>query len=267
MAATQKSRPAAFDRKHQWSVLVMATLVLLLMAPVTDASATGARSPGLRHCRDLTVGSLDVVSIRANYGCRSARRNLKRLLRGGIGALPARKSSRGRWSCRKQGRTRICKRSRRGTFTLRIVFRTPSPDPTVVKPNSQPPAPPPAPPPPAPVPPPSPTPAPQDCLDLWNPYTSHAFQDDGYHFYVDHGVRKGWVFHMTDGTDRCAVIFVVPSFDYEYGTDGETVNKTGTGWILMNHSDAFGDQAFNIQKQAYDRANVSLNSLGAIAAL
>ena len=233
--------------------------ILLLGAPTPAVAAQGSHS--LRHCRAVQVGTVKAVHVKANYRCRSARKDLKRLLRRGVAALPARKTALGRWSCRKEGSTRICKHVPRGRPTLRIRFTTSS---TVHQKSKPPPAGSPAP---SPQPSPRPAPAPQDCLDLWNASGSHAFADDGYHFYVDHGIRQAWVFHMTDGTGRCAVIFVVPPTDYEYGTDGETENTARNGWILMDSTAAFGAEAVEVQTQARDNANASLSSLGTIAAL
>jgi hypothetical protein len=260
-------------RRVAWCVLAVAALALLSAS--TQARDAGAQGRSvLRHCRGVRVGTVEAVHVRASYRCSSARKDLKSLLRRGVATLPARKTALGRWRCRKDGATRICKRARRGRRTSRILFRTastvrqkaqaPSPDSVAPSPESPPPG---SGAPPTPTP---PKPAPQDCIDLWNASDSHAFAQDGYHFYLDHGIRKGWVFHMSDGTGRCAVIFVDPPSDpyyYEYGTDGETENKARNGWILMDSNDAFGAHAVEVQTQARENANVSLSSLGTIAPL
>jgi hypothetical protein len=244
--ATSGSQLVVHGHKVGWSLLVVVGLGILSFGTPSPAAAAQDR-PTLRHCREVRTGTVKAVRVRASYRCRSARTDLKSLLRQGIALLPARKTALGGWSCRKQSSIRICKKQRRRS-TLRISFRTGS---TVAKesPGSK---------------------APQECLDLWNASPSHAFPDDGYHFYVDHGIRQAWVFHMTDGTDRCTVIFVVPPTDpyyYEFGADGETENKARNGWILMNSPDAFGGYAVEVQTQAPGNANASLGSLGTITPL
>jgi hypothetical protein len=255
----REAPPVAHVRRLGSSLAVVA-LGFLLAGAVSPADAAQGRSD-LRHCRQVRVETTKAVHITASYRCRSARKDLKALLRQGVASLPARKTALGRWRCRKEGSTRICKQVRRGRPALRILFRT-----ATVRQNSQPPPtgpPPPKPPPPKPAP-------PQDCLDLWNASGSHAFANDGYHFYWDHGIRQAWVFHMTDGTQRCAVIFVVPSTDpyyYEFGTDGATENSARNGWIPMQSTEAFGGRSVEIQTQATDNANASLSSVGTIAPL
>jgi hypothetical protein len=216
-------------------LLAIAAMAPLLTALIGERAAATGQSGQLRRCQDLNVGTLHVFRIRTNYRCVYAHEALRRLLRDGVSGLPARKASRGAWACRKQGSTRICTKlpRRHRATTSRILFRT---EPTV----------------------------PQDCLDLWNAQASHAFQDDGLHFYVDHGVRKGWVFHTPDGSlQLCAVIFVVPVSDWEYGTDGEVTAPNG-GWQLMNY---FFGQSIALQNQAPDHANVSLDPSGKLARL
>jgi hypothetical protein len=230
-------------------------------------AGAAVRPPRLRHCGSLDVGSVHVSKIRANYACAAARNALRRLLSDGIDSLPKASSTRSRWVCHKYGARRICKqRSRRRVdVARRIVFRAstvhaesgPAPAPT------PPPAPAPAP---APTPGPQKTPPPQDCLDYWNALASHNFPDDGMHFYVDHNIRQGWVFHMTDGTSRCAVVFVDPASDpypWEFGTDGEVRDTNGT-WLLMN--EVFPN-AIEVQGQAPANANVSLDATGNLTSL
>lgn len=218
----------------------LAIPLLLLAAPGQAPAA--ARSAKLHTCKELRVGTLRVYGVRANYPCSRARPALRRLLRNGVGALPARKSSRRKWACGRHGSFRVCTRpaSRKAAPTRRIRFRT-----ATTKP---------APPPP---PPPTITPPPQDCLDLWN--GDPMALNDGLHFYTDHNVRKAWVFHTSDG--RCAVVAAVPSDDpypAEYGTDGDVTKPSG-GWIYIN--------SFTWQDQAPAHANVSLAPDGKIAPL
>jgi hypothetical protein len=104
--------------------------------------------------------------------------------------------------------------------------------------------------------------APKECLDLWNAAESHAFPDDGKHFYVDHKARQAWVFRLADGTNRCAVIIVVATSDWEYGLDGEVGRLDGAGWRLMN---SVFPNVYTMQARAAERANASLDPNGKLA--
>jgi hypothetical protein len=204
---------------------------------IVTPAVSQARVGNLRQCRDLEVTGVLVSRIRANFRCADARRALRGLLRGGIASLPVRRAGRRAWGCRKRGTTRICtKRTRSGAPMRRITFtarakRDPPPKPA----------------------------APQECIDGWNADEANAAQY-GVHFYADHGIRSGWVF-LVDV--RCAVVFVVPVSDPEYGTDGE-VGVPGGGWELMDR--AFSDP-YAIQRQAADNANVALDPAGKLTAL
>jgi hypothetical protein len=111
---------------------------------------------------------------------------------------------------------------------------------------------------------PPPPPAPQACLDLWNALDSHAFQDDGKHFYADHQARKAWVFYVPNNASLCAYIFVVSTSDFEYGLDGEAGALDLSGWQLMDS--VFADP-YATQRKAVDSANTSLDANGKLAPL
>lgn len=216
----------------------MASLAIaLLLGAAAEQAPAAPGSAKLHACKELRVETLRVYRVRATYSCKSARQALRRLLRNGVAALPARKSGSRKWGCGRREASRVCaKPARRKAAALRILFRT-----ATIKP--------------APPPPPQITPAPQDCLDLWN--GDPTAPTDGAHFYSDpHNVRKAWVFHTSDG--RCTVVFVVPSSDPEYGTDGK-VTKPGGGWTYIN--------SFEWQDQAPANANASLAADGKIAPL
>ena len=240
-------------------LLVIAGVAVALAGVTSELGLAKAPAGRVRHCKGLDVGNLQVWRLRTNGSCSSARSTLRRLLARGIGGLPVHKTSRSAWVCGKRGSTRFCRKSARAhgeSVVVRIVFRLRARSDGSGAPPTPPPSPPPAPP--------GVVPAPQECLDFWNADTSHAFIDDGLHFYADHNVRKAWVFHAPEGQlEVCAVIFVVLVTDPEYGTDGEVRKLTGE-WQLMNYY--FGDPVAK-QGEAPDHANASLDASGKLAPL
>lgn len=112
---------------------------------------------------------------------------------------------------------------------------------------------------------------PQSCLSSWNSETEP--RTSGQHTYDDHGARQAWI-HLAEvppdnpripGEETCAVIFVVPPSDIEYGNVGEVVGRGG--WTPMRAL-APGDPALlrEIQAAAGGEANAILFPDGTLQA-
>jgi hypothetical protein len=230
---------------------VACALGLVAAWGAVPAEASRARVR-LHACSGFETGSVRVNWLKTDSRCGSARHVLRTLLADGLGGLPKPKAHSGKWGCRKSDANRVCKRSprRRPGARHRIVFHAERIAPI------------------RPPPPPGGLPAEvQACVEMWNGDTL-ASGYYGVHFYepppTGHAIRQGWVFKTSSQPSRCAVVFVVPATDAEYGDDG-LVGVPGDGWDSMLAF--FGGQAPQIQGQAAANANVSLDSAGRIAAL
>ena len=216
----------------------------------TSGSAARARGH-LVQCSGFTAKTVKVTRLRSNFGCVHARAVLRGLLKQGISSLPSKTRRKGRWGCKRSGADRVCTRYRsRPHRPRRVLFRAA----TVAKP----------PPPPPPV-----ADIVQQCIDIWNADGANR-ATYGFHFYADHKIREAWVSTVPNSVNpailRCAVIFVVPPDDpytNEYGKDGEVRTSSGGGWELMDV--IFGDSAVQIQQQAPQNVNASLQADGSLA--
>jgi hypothetical protein len=208
---------------------------------VASASASGQASR-VHRCPSFDVGSLHVAGISTNSHCATARKTIRRLLRHGVNGLPARKATRRKWGCRNRGSKHVCKKlGRTRSGTVSVSFTAQPVDPRA---------------------------APADCIGLWNADAAFIARY-ALHFYLDHGVRRGWALHWADGQRQvCVVVFVDPDpSDVEYGTLGG-VNRPAVGWVLMGGpmDNLIGDP-IGTQIKAPANANVSLDASGKIAPL
>jgi hypothetical protein len=80
----------------QAGVLLTLGLVLAIASWAGPASGTHL---GYKPCRDMTFRRASVNHVKSNFGCRGARRVLRRLLAHGISALPRPTRKVGRWGC------------------------------------------------------------------------------------------------------------------------------------------------------------------------
>jgi hypothetical protein len=213
----------------------------------------------MHACAGFKAGSIAVSRVKTNARCGYARKVIRTLLRNGVDGLPKAKASSRRWSCRKRGTLRVCKKAGRVGKVSKISFLPKDSSPVGQKGGTPPPPPPP----------PTNPPAPQVCLDLWNTYES-TIPNLGIHFYADHNVRQAWVYLVTDpqGGQRCAAIMVVADNDYEFGQDGElTQAGPAPNWFVMNYSTANWIHPIATQEAAPANANTSLDVNGKLAPL
>jgi hypothetical protein len=105
------------------------TGVLLVLALVVGlAGMTGtAFAPhlGYKPCKDMTFRRASVKHVKSNFGCRGARRVLRRLLAHGVSGLPKPTTTVGRWGCTNTGYQHfyVCERRRSGSQApLGVVF-------------------------------------------------------------------------------------------------------------------------------------------------
>jgi hypothetical protein len=227
------------------------------------AAPAGSYHQTLRSCSGFRTASLKVSRLRTNYTCTGARRDLRRLLHNGVRGLPKTTTRRGRWGCAKAGADRICTKYTAGGAIRRVLFRAARRKTSAgAVPNAGQP--------PAPVPTPTPVSAVQDCINRWNA-DSYDVNVVGKHFYPDpsqggHGVRRGWVFTLAGQPSRCAVIFVVPPSDYEYGSDGAVFDENGT--VYMDDPSLTSEPSWNplqLQNQAPIYSNVALGPDGRLS--
>jgi hypothetical protein len=99
--------------------------VVALVAALAWAAPAYAPHLGYKPCRDMTFHRASAKQVKSNFGCRGARRVLRRLLAHGIGGLPKPTTAVGRWGCTNTGYKHfyVCERRRSGSQTpLGVVF-------------------------------------------------------------------------------------------------------------------------------------------------
>ena len=85
-------------RKPTWIVLALVPVALAALAVPAPATHLG-----YRPCGDMTFHSARAKKVQSNFGCRGARRVLRRLLAHGIHGIPKPTKRVGRWGCRDTG--------------------------------------------------------------------------------------------------------------------------------------------------------------------
>jgi hypothetical protein len=102
-----------------------AVLMLALGAGFAIGAPASATHLGYKPCPDMTFHRATVKHVKSNFGCRGARRVLRRLLARGIGGLPKPTKKVGRWGCTNAGYQHFyaCERHRSDSRALPgIVF-------------------------------------------------------------------------------------------------------------------------------------------------
>jgi hypothetical protein len=87
--------------------------LVLGVAVVADSGTASATHLGYESCKDMTFRLAGVKHVKSNFGCRGARRVMRRLLKHGIGGIPKPTTRVGRWGCTDTGQHfYICERRR-----------------------------------------------------------------------------------------------------------------------------------------------------------
>jgi hypothetical protein len=97
-----------------------AGILFVLVLVIGIAGATGsapATHLGYKPCKDMTFRRATAKHVKSNFGCRGARKVLRRLLARGIGGLPKPTTVVGKWGCTNTGYQHFytCERRRSGT--------------------------------------------------------------------------------------------------------------------------------------------------------
>jgi len=94
----------------------MAFALGALVACTCLPGTSSATHLGYKSCMDMTIRRASASHVKSNFGCRSARRVLRRLLAHAIGGLPKPTTKVGRWGCTDTGYRRfyVCERRRSG---------------------------------------------------------------------------------------------------------------------------------------------------------